>query len=242
MSERHASLWKDDRGDDAVVDLGLSREQVRVKFLGVAEGSGRPNVAQSTAEAASGANLGAWISRFSGFVAVFAAIAVALALWRGRKAFTLRCAKCGLAFCRRCHLGVVVGDLCSQCYHLYVVRDGVSGQARNQKLLAVQAEDARRVRLFRIMTVLSPGSGHIFAHRPIIGVALTGAWYFCAALGWMSWRVVSLTDAAAALTRPFGAVAALVAMVAIFVWAQRRRPSFAADVPVRRVARRPRTV
>jgi hypothetical protein len=40
-----------------------------------------------------------------------------------------------------CHLGQVSGGLCSQCYHLFVVRDGVSGPARNRKMAEVQRAD-----------------------------------------------------------------------------------------------------
>ena len=79
--------------------------------------------------------------------------------WRGGKAFTMRCTKCGTPFCRRCHLGQVAGGLCTQCHHLFVVRDGVSGPARNRKLLEVQKEEARRDRVFRVLSLLVPGAG-----------------------------------------------------------------------------------
>ena len=92
-----------------------------------------------------------------------ALLAVAiLRKWRGGKAFTMRCLKCGTPFCRRCHLGQVAGGLCSQCHHLFLVRDGVSGPARNRKLLEVQAEEARRDRVFRVLSLLVPGAGHLF--------------------------------------------------------------------------------
>ena len=90
---------------------------------------------------------------------------VGLGRWRGSKAFTMRCLKCGTPFCRLCHLGVVTGGLCTQCHHLFVVRDGVSGPARNQKLLEVQKEDSRRERVFRILSLLIPGAGHFYANK-----------------------------------------------------------------------------
>ena len=69
----------------------------------------------------------------------------------------MRCLKCGTPFCRRCHLGGAAAGLCTQCYHLFVVRDGVSGPARNQKLLEVQKEDERRERVFRVLSLLLAG-------------------------------------------------------------------------------------
>ena len=84
------------------------------------------------------------MNRFAGFLGVAALAMAGLSFWRGRKTFTMRCLKCGTPFCRRCHLGAAVAGLCSQCYHLFVVRDGVSGPARNRKLLEVQAEEGRR--------------------------------------------------------------------------------------------------
>ena len=96
---------------------------------------------------------------------------MALSFWRGRKTFTMRCLKCGTPFCRRCHLGAAVAGLCSQCYHLFVVRDGVSGPARNRKLLEVQAEEGRQDRTFRILSLLLPGAGQVYRGRAVPGLA-----------------------------------------------------------------------
>ena len=69
------------------------------------------------------------------YLAVFAAVVVAIWRWRGPRMFTMRCIKCGTPFCRRCHLGAAWEGLCTQCHHLFVVRDGVATDARPGKVL-----------------------------------------------------------------------------------------------------------
>ena len=83
----------------------------------------------------------------------------------------MRCLKCGTPFCRRCHLGAAVAGLCSQCYHLFVVRDGVSGPARNRKLLEVQAEEGRQGQAFRLLSLLLPGAAQVYRGRALPGSA-----------------------------------------------------------------------
>ena len=102
-------------------------------------------------------------NRFTAFLAVFAVVVFGLSRWRGPRMFTLRCVKCGTPFCKRCQLGTAAGGLCTQCHHLFVVRDGVSGPARNQKLLEVQEEEGRRDRVFRILSLVAPGAGQVYA-------------------------------------------------------------------------------
>ena len=121
-------------------------------------------------------------NRFVASVGLFALAAYLVARWRGPKAFTLHCARCGTAFCRYCHLGQVSGGLCSQCYHLFVVRDGVSGPARNRKMAEVQRADGRRERVFRVLSVLSPGAGQVYGGWTFRGAALLAAWYGVLAL------------------------------------------------------------
>ena len=228
--------WKYDKGDYAVVDLGFTREQIWRKFTGAATGVAAKNVAASVAPPADPALAPALVSRFSGFVAVFVAAVLLVSFWRGGKAFTTRCVKCGTPFCRRCHLGVVVGDLCTQCHHLFMVRDGVSGPARNRKLLEVQAEDERRLRTFRILSAISPGTGQLYSQSTVLGVLFLLVWYGTAALGLLAGRVLPVTEAPAPLAKPWGLGVAVLVLVATWVMANRGKPEFEAVVPSRRGA------
>jgi tetratricopeptide (TPR) repeat protein len=227
--------WRYDSGDYAVVDLGLSPEQVFEKFAGSAEGVAVRNVlGGARREPPVGMLIAGLRNRFTAFPLVFAAAALAVGRWRGPRAFTLHCSRCGTAFCRRCHLGQAVGGLCSQCYHLFVVRDGVSGPARNRKMLEVQAVDARRVRTFRALSVPLPGAGQVYAGHTVMGVVLLFLWCVPIATT-MALGLVPLGEVASRLTPSFW-FALAVALVLLAVWgvANRLRPDFGVTLPTRR--------
>jgi len=235
------TLWKYDKGENAVVDMGLTRQQVWDKFRGAAEGPGRKNVVDETAPGFdSAAMVVSALNRFSGFVVVGAVVTLGLSRWRGARSFTMRCLKCGTPFCKRCHLGASVAGLCTQCHHLFVVRDGVSGPARNQKLLEVQREDERRDRIFRVLSLLSPGAGHLYSQKTVAGVVFTLVWYALLSLVLLGGRLVPVTEASGTLSRPWGLGLAVVLLLVVYVAANRARPEFEVLVPIRRPVRRAR--
>lgn len=227
-------LWKYDKGDYAVVDLALSRDEVLAKFLAVDKGPGRENVAGRAVPAVDlGALLKEGLNRFAGFLGLSVVVVLALQRWRGKKMFTMRCQKCGTPFCKLCHLGAA-GGLCTQCYHLFVVRDGVSGPARNQKLLEVQKEDEKRERIFRALSLLSPGAGHFYAQKPILGWLFAFAWYGILAAVLLTGRVLPLTEASGTLSGSWGLVAAGILLLATYILANRARPDFEVNLPAPR--------
>jgi tetratricopeptide (TPR) repeat protein len=229
-------LWKYDKGDYAVVDLSLTDDQLVEKFSGVAEGDGLKNVAGTTSATSTLGSLvaGIRLDRFAAFVAVFAVVVLGLSRWRGAKMFTMRCLKCGTPFCKHCHLGAAAAGLCTQCHHLFVVRDGVSGPARNQKLLEVQKEDERRERVFRILSLLSPGAGHVYAHKTLAGLGLTLVWYLVLSAVLLAGRVFPITAAPGSLTQQVGLACATVALLVVYVAANRARPDFEVAVAMPR--------
>jgi hypothetical protein len=172
-------------------------------------------------------------NRFTGAIIVFALVAWLVGRARGPKAFTLHCARCGTAFCRFCHLGQVSGELCSQCYHIFVIRDGVSAPARNRKLQEVQEEDARRERMFRVLSLVSPGAGQLYGGRTVTGFLLQLLWYGVLA-GAVAHRLVPFTEVAGTLVPPWPLIATVLVLVALYVLANRIRPDFEVRLPVRR--------
>jgi tetratricopeptide (TPR) repeat protein len=226
--------WKYDTGDYAVVDLGLTLEEVREKFAGSEVGVPHRNVAGTGAKAASraGALVVSLLNRFTASLAVLALCALLVRRWRGPKAFTLHCGRCGTPFCRLCHLGQVSGGLCSQCYHLFVVRDGVSGPARNRKMGEVQGAEGRRDRVFRVLSVLSPGTGQIYGGWALRGAVLVAAWY--GILGLLAaGRVVPLTEVPWRLSPPWLPAAAVLALLVVWGIANRFRPERESGLPAR---------
>jgi tetratricopeptide (TPR) repeat protein len=225
--------WRYETRDYAVVDLGLGREDVAEKFAGTATGVGVRNVATGgRAEAKGGLLVSAVANRFGACVALFALLAFLVGRWRGRKAFTLHCGRCGTAFCRSCHLGQVSGGLCSQCYHLFVVRDGVSGPARNRKMAEVQQAEGRRDRVFRVLSVLSPGAGQVYGGWAFRGALLLAAWYGVLAL-LLAGRVVPFTEVPRRLSTPWLSVAAGLVLLSIWGVANRFRPGRDVELPAR---------
>ena len=225
--------WKYESGDYATVDLDLTRAQLWAKLGGRNTGVAQRNVTAGGGTPLPGLTISAFANPFTASIAVFAVVAFVISRWRGPKAFTIHCARCGTAFCRYCHLGQASGGLCSQCYHLFVVRDGVSGPARNRKMAEVQQAEARRDRLFRALSVLAPGAGQLFAGHTLVGIALLAAWYAVVALLFAS-RIVPLTDVASRLMPPWPLIGAGVLLAAVWLWANRLEPEFDVALPARR--------
>ena len=221
-----------------MVDLTLTPDEVWAKFSGQAQGVRLKNVAgRGSALDASSELVPSVLNRFAAFPLVFAAVILGLRRWRGPKMFTMRCVKCGTPFCRRCHLGAVAGGLCTQCHHLFVVRDGVSGPARNQKLLEVQKEDERRERVFRALSLLTPGAGHVYAQKTFLGLLFVFLWSLILAAALLAGTVLPVTEASGALTNPWGLWVAGVLLLLIYVVANRARPDFEVmSMPARRPA------
>jgi hypothetical protein len=118
------------------------------------------------------------------------------------------------------------------------VRDGVSGPARNSKLLEVQEEDARRERTFRLLSLVSPGAGHVYAHRTVSGFVLALIWYTVLALCVLAGRVLPLTEAPPVLAGNWGVYIGGVLLVILYVIANRARPDFEVSIPGPRGPRR----
>ena len=241
LVKQYDGLWKYDKGDYAVVDLRPSPAEISSKFVGMKDGvlPGAKNRAlQGPADAGASA-LPALLNRFAVFPAIFLVVVVVLRRWRGSKMFTMRCLKCGAPFCRRCHLGAVAGGLCTQCHHLFVVRDGVSGPARNKKLLEVQKEDERRERVFRLLSLLAPGAGHLYAQKTAPGIVFVLLWSTVLAASLLAGRIIPVTEASSTLSKPWGLGVAAFLLLVIYIFANKGRPDFDVMVPVRRTAPQP---
>ena len=225
---RYEAAWRAPDGTYAVVDVGPSLDQVRAKF-GTESQPVRPNLFGQSPSGLSFEPLArGLLSRFSASALVLAGVVLLVRWRRGNRMFTLRCLKCGTPFCRACHLGKVVGGLCTQCYHLFVVRDGVSGPARNRKLLEVQQEEGRRERVFRALSLVSPGAGHVYARRTWVGAGLALAWYGLLLLAALAGRVIPLTQAPESLVGRTHLVLTAVVLACVYVIANRLRPDFEA--------------
>jgi Tfp pilus assembly protein PilF len=243
LPARYERLWNFEQEGSAVpavVDLGPSPDEVWAKFAGEASGSGRPNLAGSDASPlGSDALVSGVVSRFLWFILVFGAVVLVLSRWRGQRLFTLRCLKCGTPFCKLCHLGTAQSELCTQCHHLFVVRDGVSAPARNRKMAEVAEEEERRRRWFRVLSLISPGAGHVHARKPVLGVILVAIWYGVIGLV-LAALLVPVVAAPSRLGNPVVLASLGTLLLIVFAVANLTTPSFETKLSKsRRGGRRP---
>ena len=132
-----------------------------------------------------------------------------------RVASSRRCRRCGRPFCRRCRMGTKDPDHCSQCVHLYILRDGLAPNVKSKKMEEV-VRYRRRVWIGeRLLSLLLPGSGHVLGGRTWLGALLLTCW--CGA--WLGILLGGqlLVPSEAITTTDLGPIVAL-GTVALAVW------------------------
>jgi tetratricopeptide (TPR) repeat protein len=160
-------------GDYRVVeDTRLDSMEILSKFYGLPQGiddaSARGNLGLSL--------FGGWGLRFLVAPILFGALIFGLEYAFKDRKLTQRCRKCGSPFCGRCQIGTGRKGLCTQCYHLFFMKDGVSASARNDKLTQVQRATRTRSLLFRVLSIVAPGAGHVSEGMPLVGILLLLVW------------------------------------------------------------------
>ncbi|MFQ5789212.1 MAG: tetratricopeptide repeat protein [Acidobacteriota bacterium] len=161
------------RGDGPfVIDVKLGPDAILAKFFGLQQDF-------HTKPVTSFWSAGLLRGRGNVFLAaslLLVGLLVALEIGARRRRFTRRCWKCGSAFCRRCQIGRERGGLCTQCYHLFFIKDGVSAEVRSAKLFRVKESALRRARVFRALSIVAPGAGHIAEDATFVGAVLLWLW------------------------------------------------------------------
>jgi len=94
-----------------------------------------------------------------------------LGAWRLKRGTATACHRCGRVFCQCCQPGRR-GELCSQCHHIFVKKEGVDARVRVQKMGDIKSW-GRLLRVRHIVcAVLAPGGGHLSNGRFWPGVLL----------------------------------------------------------------------
>ena len=138
----------------------------------------------------------AWVTPMAGIpngwlpaMGVLLALALGGGWWmlqRRPLALAYACRKCGQVVCPRCQPHAR-NRLCTQCLHALVVMEGVGPTERVRKLLEIERHQGRRRLFVQILSLLYPGSGHVFGGATVLGgVALlaTSLWVVAWATGW----------------------------------------------------------
>jgi hypothetical protein len=107
-------------------------------------------------------------------VALLACLATAVA--SGGRPLARPCIRCGRAFCLRCTSGREAQEYCSQCLHLYVLRDGLAPETKAKKVYEVERHERNSRGVRRFVSVVLPGSGHILRGKTGRGLLLIGFW------------------------------------------------------------------
>lgn len=125
------------------------------------------------------------------------AVCLSLAVVGPRDAPARRCIRCGRPFCHQCKSSREGREYCSQCLHLFVLRDGLAPGTRSRKLYEVERYERRSKLARKLVSLLLPGTGHLLRGRMGRGLLLLLLW-----LG-------LLVAAAPALLEPAGRLAGL---------------------------------
>lgn len=121
-----------------------------------------------------------------------------VARWRGRRGVARRCVRCGESFCDRCRGPVKEGEHCSQCAAVFVVKRGIAGDTRRERLRLSQESQRRLVWATRLAAGLVPGAGHLFAGRTVVGAILViGSLWIAAQAFLLPWLAPGLSFPAA---------------------------------------------
>ncbi len=93
-----------------------------------------------------------------------------------RQGAARRCRRCGRPYCRRCQVTIKHPDVCSQCMHLFILRDGLAPGVKSKKMDEVMRYRRRIFVGARLLSLALPGSGHILGGRVLLGTALLAGW------------------------------------------------------------------
>lgn len=196
-----------------VADARLDETEILGKFFGLSEGM-RERPVEAFVDASF---LKGWGLRFVAVPIALGILIVLLESFLKERKLTQRCWKCGSAFCGRCQIGTGRKGLCTQCYHLFFMKDGVSAQARNEKLGQVHQASTRRSIVFRVLSIIAPGSGHISEGMPILGLPVLFVWILAACTIWIGGSLYPLPDGLMGLgaSTPYGMMALMFAMLVL---------------------------
>ncbi|HXV59360.1 MAG TPA: tetratricopeptide repeat protein [Vicinamibacteria bacterium] len=173
-----------------VADQKLDEMDILGKFYGLTEGLHEQKVLSFLTASFSNS----WAFRFVAAPIFFGLLILVLEIAFKDRRLIQRCRKCGSAFCGRCQIGTGRKAVCTQCYHLFYMRDGVSALARNEKLARVEQDTNRRSRVFRLLSIIVPGAGHIGEGMPLVGALLLFFWLLGASLLILGSALYSLPD------------------------------------------------
>ena len=81
-----------------------------------------------------------------------------------------RCKKCGTILCSECEKHILWGRMCLQCYRSLVKLDELDAKKRIARVLIVYDYQKRRRDIIKVISLLIPGAGQIYAGNVLSGL------------------------------------------------------------------------
>ncbi|MBI5509162.1 MAG: tetratricopeptide repeat protein [Deltaproteobacteria bacterium] len=105
--------------------------------------------------------------------ALAALLLLAVMAWlRGAAKPSVACPRCGMAACKRCNPEMPDQKQCGQCYHAFVVREGVDPQSRIRKEIEVHRHQARTLRVRQVLSLTLTGTAQLAGGAALRGISL----------------------------------------------------------------------
>ncbi|MED5261432.1 MAG: tetratricopeptide repeat protein [Myxococcota bacterium] len=162
-------------GEGFVVDVPISREVLRNRFLAAASGEGFHEVVRQRVAPGLLGHGGAVA------VALFAACgAIGLGV-RSRFEPSSRCRRCSCRICARCDGSVWNGRLCDACHHLFQTSAATESARHRSRLAEIEGRRRHRERMGIAASWCVPGLGGVRQGRPdrgLVGVLLFFGTFF----------------------------------------------------------------
>jgi len=83
-----------------------------------------------------------------------------------------RCIRCGKIFCGNCEKRISHEHVCITCFHTLVKVSELGAKERIERILEIQGYREKLTRHLKVLTLIFPGSGHIYYGWPIYGFLL----------------------------------------------------------------------
>lgn len=103
------------------------------------------------------------------FIALFMGMLFYM-LNKGLKSRAYRCKKCGTILCSECEKHILWGRMCLQCYRSLVKLDELDAKKRIKRVLSVYDYQKRRRNIIKVISLLIPGGGQIYAGNVLSGL------------------------------------------------------------------------
>jgi len=92
--------------------------------------------------------------------------------------YAKKCVSCGIPFCKRCQAVERMQRYCSQCFHLFVKKDGVAQSSKNEKIEFINRWKKKRNLRSYLLNMIIPGSGTMYMSGIKSGIIAVIIWAF----------------------------------------------------------------